>query len=190
MITLNRRTPVLYRTDSKPADTSALLPRSLRVAAKRQPVILNNHENNLAETMQCPRGSCNTFREEHMIWLSTYCVASAEDDTDGNNRRCWMLFKEHPRRTGAFLPRVYQVANYLYQCGQKLAGRTPYTKIQREFWNRWQPSFVNAQACKAGVKTSNRGDENRHCMKYAHRHIIRRKTDFAYWIIKITYQRH
>ena len=114
--------------------------------------ILNNQKNNPAEIqMQRPasRGSCNTFPREHKD-LIIHDIVLHKEDTDGKQTDvgCF-FFKEHPQAVlgAVFNSRVYQVANYLHEKGQKLAGLVGYDLLHKntEFLKTGEVTFLIGQ---------------------------------------------
>ena len=67
-------------------------------------------------------GFMQYLSEEHKD-LIIHDIVLHKEDTDGNRRMLDAFFKEHPQAVlgAVFNSRVYQVANYLHEKGQKLA---------------------------------------------------------------------
>ena len=89
--------------------------------------------------------------EEHKD-LIIHDIVLHKEDTDGNRRMLDAFFKEHPQAVlgAVFNSRVYQVANYLHEKGQKLAGLVGYDLLHKntEFLKTGEVTFLVADSVK------------------------------------------
>ena len=79
-----------------------------------------------------PRGFMQYLSEEHKD-LTIHDIVLRKEDTDGNRRMLDAFFKEHPQAVlgAVFNSRIYQVASYLHEKGQKLAGLVGYDLLHK-----------------------------------------------------------
>lgn len=113
-------------------------------------LFLNNQKNNPAEIQMQRRleGFMQYLSEEHKD-LIIHDIVLHKEDTDGNRRMLDAFFKEHPQAVlgAVFNSRVYQVANYLHEKGQKLAGLVGYDLLHKntEFLKTGEVTFLIGQ---------------------------------------------
>ena len=97
-------------------------------------LFLNNQKNNPAEIQMQRRleGFMQYLSEEHKD-LTIHDIVLRKEDTDGNRRMLDAFFKEHPQAVlgAVFNSRIYQVASYLHEKGQKLAGLVGYDLLHK-----------------------------------------------------------
>ena len=97
-------------------------------------LFLNNQKNNPAEIQMQRRleGFMQYLAEEH-DQVKIHDVVLHKKDIDGNKRMLDVFFREHPRAAlgAVFNSRVYQVADYLHEKGQKLEGLVGYDLLRK-----------------------------------------------------------